>query len=197
MADKREAVQAVRALATARATWTVLIDGRSGAGKSTLARSIVRATGAALIRLDDLYPGWDGLAAGAEAVRRGVLVPRRTGRPGSWRRWDWEGGHIGKGILVPLGGGLICEGSGVLTYRSAPLADLTMWVELADPERKRRALLRDGEVYAPHWDRWAAQEAVAIAREHPVALADRVVDGRHIQQGFSGRAAGLHYGDRP
>jgi hypothetical protein len=48
-------------------------------------------------------------------------------------------------------------------------------VELDEATRKRRALARDGEAYAPYWDRWAAQEAAFIAREHPQALADRVV----------------------
>jgi uridine kinase len=47
----------------------VLVDGPSGSGKSTLADALVRdgdpaallPPGAQLLRLDDVYPGWDGL----------------------------------------------------------------------------------------------------------------------------------------
>ncbi|MEY3662995.1 MAG: hypothetical protein RI919_511, partial [Actinomycetota bacterium] len=50
----------------------VLIDGRAGSGKSTLANALQRRlfkdgeTLPRLIHMDDLYPGWGGLAAGAE-----------------------------------------------------------------------------------------------------------------------------------
>ena len=41
--------------------------------------------------------------------------------------------------------------------------------------RRRRALDRDGETYAPHWERWAAQERVTFARERTRARADLVL----------------------
>jgi len=41
-----------------------------------------------------------------------------------------------------------------------------------------RALERDGQQYESHWDDWAAQEERFIAREHPQALADLVIDER-------------------
>ena len=197
MADPLQALAAVRALASARRQWTVLIDGRSGAGKTTLAAALASATGARLLRLDDLYPGWDGLARAAESVRREVLAPRRTGRAGSWRRWDWAVGAAAERHVVSAGGGLVCEGSGLLTRRSAPLGDLTIWVRLDDDERRRRALLRDGATYAPHWDRWAAQERAAIDAEHPDRLADLVVDGLAVQRLLSGRTARTAYRRSP
>ena len=171
----------------------MLIDGRSGAGKTTLATALAQATGARLLHLDDVYPGWDGLAAAAEAVRQQVLVPRRTGRRGDWRRWDWLASAPAERHAVPADGGLICEGSGLLTRRSAPLGDLTLWVRLEDAERRRRALDRDGATYAPHWERWAAQECAAIAAERPQDLADRTVDGRAVQALLSGRTARIAY----
>ena len=188
------AVDAVRALAAARRTWTVLIDGGSGAGKSTLADLLVAATGAALVRLDDLYPGWDGLAAGAAAVRRDLLAPRATGRDGAWRRWDWGAEAPAERVVVPATGGLIVEGSGVLTRASAPLADLAVWVDLDEPERRRRAIARDGEPYARQWQRWAAQEAAAIVANAPRTLADVVVDGRSLPQpGVRACTGNAHY----
>jgi cytidylate kinase len=191
------AIDAVRALATARRSWTLLIDGGSGAGKSTLADLLVAATGAALVRLDDLYPGWDGLAAAAEAVRRDLLVPRATGRDGTWRRWDWDRDAPAERHVVPAGGGLICEGSGVLTRASAPLAELTVWVDLSEPERRRRALARDGAPYAAQWHRWAAQEADARTRNAPERLADLVIDGRRLPQPAPrDRTGNTHYSRR-
>lgn len=193
-----EALRAVRALAAARTTWTVLVDGRAGAGKSTLARALAAASGATLVRLDDVYPGWDGLEAGAEAVRRSLLVPRATGRGGTWRRWDWTADRPAEQHAVPATGGLICEGCGVLTRRSAPLASLRIRVELDAERRKARALRRDGELFAPHWDRWAAQEDAVIRAESPAALADLVVDGGSIRADLCGQHSGdSQYRRRP
>ena len=63
----------------------VLIDGGSGSGKTTLAAALAPALAAQLVRLDEFYPGWDGLESGSAAVSDDVLAP---GSPG-WRRWDW------------------------------------------------------------------------------------------------------------
>ena len=38
-----------------------------------------------------------------------------------------------------------------------------------------RALARDGETYAPHWERWAAHEEAYLDRHDPRAAADLVV----------------------
>lgn len=158
---------------------TVLIDGRSGAGKSMLADRLGDAWPAdAVVRLDDVYPGWDGLAWASEHIRRELLAPRAAGRPGRWRRWDWAADAPAEWHTVAPGGRLIVEGVGALTPASRALADLGIWIELPQAERKRRALARDGDTYRPHWDRWAAQEDAFLARHHPRAVADVVVDGR-------------------
>ncbi len=48
----------------------ILIDGRSGSGKTELARAIVDDwPGAQLVRLDEVYPGWHGLAAASSSCR--------------------------------------------------------------------------------------------------------------------------------
>ena len=40
----------------------LLIDGRSGSGKTTLARRFGRVGGWPIVHLEDVYPGWGGLA---------------------------------------------------------------------------------------------------------------------------------------
>lgn len=167
---------------------TVLIDGRSGSGKSTLADQLrVAWEDSEVIALDDIYPGWDGLAWAVEHLRVELLEPRAAGRPGRWRRWDWATGAPAEWHMVAAHRRVIVEGVGALTAANRALADLGVWVDAPDAERKRRALLRDGDLYRPHWDRWAAQEEDFIARYDPRAVADRIVtrsaDGRRWEPG--------------
>lgn len=153
----------------------VVIDGRSGAGKSSLAARIARAwplqTPVQLLALDSVYPGWDGLERGARIVREQVLHPHGRGLIGTWRRWDWERDEEAEAHAVDPALGLIVEGCGALTAASARLADVTVWVDGPAASRRHRALERDGDAFAAHWDMWAAQEDAHIARHHPQTLA--------------------------
>ena len=132
----------------------VTIDGYSGSGKSTLAAALAPLLpGWQVLHLDDWYPGWDGLEAGADIARR-IAADLRAGRASSYEAWDWENGTTGATIRVPLAPTII-EGCGAIEAE----ADLTIWI--ADPgedERRSRALARDGQTYAPHWRRWADQD---------------------------------------
>ena len=151
----------------------LLIDGRSGSGKTELANAIHELTGAQLVHMDQLYPGWSGLEAGSLAVRRLL----ETGR---WRAWDWASSSPGEWHEVDLDRPLIIEGCGALSRANRALADYGVWVGLDDVTRKERAFARDGEMFAPHWDDWAAQEWEFISRELPIALADELVDGLEV-----------------
>jgi uridine kinase len=152
---------------------TVLIDGRSGAGKTTLADQLRRSWDAStVVALDDIYPGWDGLAWAVEHLRVALLEPRAAGRPGRWRRWDWATGAPAGLHTVAPDRRLIVEGVGALTPAHRALADLGIWVDARDADRKRRALMRDGGTFEPHWDRWAAQEEAFIATHDPRSVAD-------------------------
>ena len=137
-----------------RAVPVVTIDGYSGSGKSTLAAAIARlVSNWQVLHLDDWYPGWDGLAAGADIARR-IAADLRAGRASSYEAWDWENGTTGATTRVPLAPTII-EGCGAIEA----VADLAVWI--ADPgedERRHRALARDGQTYAPHWQRWADQD---------------------------------------
>lgn len=148
----------------------MLIDGRSGAGKTTLARELAPLIGAQLVSLDDLYPGWHGLAAGSAAVAETVLRDRDPG----WRRFDWASGEYAEWHAVDPERALVIEGCGALSRANRALASFGIWVELGAAERRRRALEREPG-FAPHWREWAAQEREHAAREHPRSLADVTV----------------------
>lgn len=157
----------------------VLIDGQSGAGKSRLAAGLVREWPASgrvqLVALDSIYPGWDGLEDGVEIARQDVLVPHARGLMGVWRRHEWETGAPAEAHAVDPSLPLIVEGSGIITPGTRRLCDIAVWVESPPESRKRRALLRDGDTYSPHWDRWAAQESAHRAANEPDRHATLVV----------------------
>nr|WP_197376133.1 hypothetical protein [Mycolicibacterium baixiangningiae] len=165
----------VRRLTAAGAT-TVLIDGRSGSGKSTLADQLcARWESSVVVRLDDIYPGWDGLAWAVDHIYRELLQPRADGRRGCWRRWDWATGTADGWNSVEPGRRLIVEGVGALSRASSAVADLGIWVDTRDDVRKQRALQRDGDSFRPHWERWARQEDTYIAGHTPRSAADILV----------------------
>lgn len=154
----------------------VLIDGPSGSGKSTLADELVAAwpTSArpVLVRLDDIYPGWDGLDAAARHLTESVLQPRAAGRPAAWQRWDWTSSAPAEWHPVDPTRPLIVEGCGTLARLNLPLSDVRVWLEADDSVRKRRALARDGATFGDHWSQWQAEWETYCARERPKRWAD-------------------------
>lgn len=157
---------------------TVLIDGRSGSGKSTLADQLAqRWAGSVVVRLDDIYPGWDGLAWAVDHVHTELLQPRSAGDPARWRQWDWTTNTPAGWRPVTATQRLIVEGVGTLSAGNRALADIGIWIDADDEVRKQRALRRDGDTYRPFWDRWAAQEETLIARHDPRSAADYLATG--------------------
>lgn len=135
----------------------VLIDGRSGSGKTTFAASL----GLPVLHMDDLYPGWSGLAAGSEYLLE-ALRDRR------YRRWDWSSN--GRAEWHDLPDDIVVEGVGCLTRKTIALADRAVWLEVDEAVRRHRALTRE-PYFAAHWDEWAAQEDEFVTRENPRSLA--------------------------
>ncbi|MEO6200160.1 MAG: ATP-binding protein [Cryobacterium sp.] len=171
MSTRRPALTVLRAVAAAGPTAVVLIDGPSGAGKSTLADALVAAwpgpRSPTLVRLDDIYPGWQGLDAAIDQVTRFVLAPRFAGRPAAWQRYDWESGQPAEWHPVDPSRPLIVEGCGAMARAHAGLSDIRVWLAAEDALRKSRALARDGDVFRSHWDEWQAEWEVYRGRERP------------------------------
>lgn len=159
-------------LRSASARAVILIDGGAGSGKTTLAQEIVADWPGTieLVSLDELYPGWQGLARGSAQVPRLI-------KGSGFTTWDWTHGRPGPRRSLKRALPLVVEGCGAITEASRALADLALWVELDEPLRRRRALARDGAVFATHWDEWAAQETAHWQEHRPWLLADLVLPG--------------------
>ena len=157
------------------ATTVVAIDGPSGAGKTALATGLAVATGAAILHLEDVYPGWHGLEATPPIIARDVLGPIAADQIGSVRRWDWAADGPGEQVACPPVPLLLVDGVGSGARILRPFVSLLLWVEAPLATRRERALERDRDVYEPWWDVWAEQERRHFSRERTRAAADAIV----------------------
>lgn len=160
-----------------RASTVVAIDGPSGAGKTTFAARLGAALRAPVLSMDDLYPGWDGLEAGARHLVSDVLGPLAAGRAARFRTYDWRRGVPGGWRELGRPTRLVVEGAGAGARAAAPYLALLVWIETPPPVRKERALSRDGDAYRPHWVRWQQQEIRHYVAEGTRERADVTVDG--------------------
>lgn len=154
----------------------VCLDGPAGSGKTTLAAGISQLSGGVVIHMDDLYPGWSGLAQ-VDAQLENLLLPLTKGRPGSYRRYDWLADRFAETVTVDPTPLLVVEGVGSGASRFADLTTLLVWVEAPYDLRMARGLARDGDTFRPHWEQWAAEEKALFARERTLVRADVVIDG--------------------
>jgi len=151
----------------------VCVDGPAGSGKTTLARQVADLCGAPVVRMDDLYPGWEGLFD-VEPEVRGVLEPLAARRAGSYRRYDWVAGGYAETHVVEPSPVLVLEGVGAGNRAWRHLVTTLVWVEADDDVRLARGLARDGEDQRAHWLRWTRDEARLFAQEGTRAAADLV-----------------------
>ena len=141
------------------------IDGRSGSGKTRLSGLLEQSLsaegiGVRVLNLDSIYPGWDGLAEGTKTWRE-ISRNLREGKPASYREWDWHADAPGHEHTINPAHEtvIICEGVGAI----AGTCNVRIVVRAPDELRYRRAINRDGDMYRPHWERWAAQEEALLA----------------------------------
>lgn len=158
------------------AVTVVAVDGPSGAGKSTFSRSLTTALGCPVIHMDDLYPGWDGLAEAVPLLTTQVLEPLARGERAAYRRWSWVRDRWSRTVAVPESPLLVVEGVGSSVLPAGRYASVTVWVEAARDVRFERGIARDGEAYRPNWERWAAQERELFAADGTRERADVRLD---------------------
>jgi uridine kinase len=159
------------------ATRLVCVDGPAGSGKTTFGEQLADALAAPLVHMDDLYAGWT-LTGAAARLAAGVLRPLRSGRPGTYHRYDWHAGaFVAEPTAVPVAAALVVEGCGSSPPELDPLTTLRVWVEAPAELRLSRGLARDGEAMRAEWLRWQAREAAVYAAEQTRARADLRVDG--------------------
>lgn len=158
----------------------VLVDGRSGSGKTELARAIIaQKPELQLVRMDDLYPGWQGLDAGSRHVHDFVI----TAAVRRWQRWDWVENAPAEWHVLDQRRPILIEGCGALSRANRALAAYAVWVELDEETRRNRVLERDGDSWPEwpaKWDLWAKQEDAFIGRENPQSLADTIISGTEV-----------------
>ena len=140
---------------------TILIDGPSGAGKTWVANYLAKRWRAdrslVVLRMDDIYPGWDGLESATTFIDEVVAPARALNLPIRWQRYDWATERCAEWNDIAADADLIIEGCGCLTETSAQSADLSLWIDADDSRRKMIALGRGGEDFDQHWDQWDRQ----------------------------------------
>lgn len=149
----------------------IAVDGPAGSGKSTLAAELARLARAPVVRLDDLYEGWSGLPRLDDQLTA-LVRPLAHGTPGVYRRYDWHAGRVGETVTVRPADLLVVEGVGAGSRAIADLVTVLVWLDAPADVRRARALARDGDVFAPHWDDWATAEAQHYARQRTRERAD-------------------------
>jgi uridine kinase len=180
-----------RAAPRAGATRVVAVDGRSGAGKTSLAAALAVRLDAAVVSLEGLYGGWDGLEHGIDLLVSDVLRPLAAGQAARVPRYDWVAREWTEPLLLEPPEVLIVEGVGSGARRAAAFESLLVWLEVPAPTRKKRALDRDGETFAPYWDQWSAQEDQLLARERTPDRADIIIESASDEAGFATDEAGF------
>jgi len=167
---------------TARPT-LIAIDGRSGSGKSTFATSLAQhlaeSSPVAILRLEDLYHGWHGLAD-AQLLYTEFLPALIAGQTVAYPTWDWAADAVGAERSFTPTNILIIEGVGALNDQAREYIDFGIWLEAPEDFRRERALARDGQTYRPFWSTWAEQEQAYLRSNTPASNADLQVNTSEI-----------------
>ncbi|MFP5072386.1 hypothetical protein ACLFMI_22310 [Pseudonocardia nantongensis] len=144
----------------------VTVDGFSGAGKSSRATELAHRLDAPLLEIEDLCPGWDGLARVPQLARDGIGDPLTDGRTLCWTSWDWEHDRPGPRRTRPPAAVVVLEGCGAGAAALAPVTSLAIWVDAPPDVREVRLRARpDWPLHAPYRDAWRRAEQALAARD--------------------------------
>ena len=158
-------------------TRLIAVDGRSGSGKTWLASELATPLDAPVIHLDDLYPGWDGLAKTADVLAEWVIGPLSKGKPARWRRFDWDTMSYAEWHTTEAAGVVVLEGCGSIRSTLAGAYAARIWVEAQAAARRQRLRARpDWTAYEPFARQWAAGEDQLYRTEHTRRHCDVIVE---------------------
>lgn len=164
-----------RLAGTGGTTW-VGVDGLGASGKSTLAGQIAAGLArAVVVPVDDFahpdVPTWQRDRFVAE-----VLTPLLAGRPGRYRPADLVTGALGPVREVPVGVPVVVEGVSATDVRLEVPWDVTLWLEVPEPVRRRRIAERDPAELLERWRTdWWPQERAYVLAQRPAERVDAVV----------------------
>jgi uridine kinase len=152
------------------------IDGFGAAGKTELAVEIAAMLpGSSVVQVDDFsrpgLRGWD-----RQRFVSQLLEPLLASRTARYQRWDYLADRGLDWVEVGPGSPVIVEGVSATDVRLPVPWDITVWLEVADAERRRRILERDGEAMLERWevDWWPSEQAYAT-EQNPQDRATLVV----------------------
>ena len=162
----------------------VALDGPSGSGKTTLAADLGRDLDALVLHVDDMHQGWTGLLSTVALARASLVGAWSRGEPATHPAWDWDEDVRLPDRAVPHAEVVVLEGVGAFAIADGH-ASATVWVEAPTQERHDRAIARDGEVFASHWEQWADQERQLYAASPGRGAADLRIDTGAVGGGSS------------
>lgn len=165
------------------------IDGWPGAGKTTLAdhlaQSFADRGSVAIVRMDDLYRGWqDPLGPELTAVLAQIITAHLAGEEITFQGWDWQNGQPGDPITIAPVDHLILEGVGSGQSSIRELVDTKIWVEIEPIVGLRRVILRDGalvpdlDLFEEQMRQFTDHAAAHFAAEGTLFAADFEVNGQ-------------------
>lgn len=152
------------------------IDGPSGSGKTSLALDLATAWSSPLVSMDEIYPGWHGLADAVGILVDEVLAPLSQGHGAVVPTWDWVAHAPGLRRRPGVIDRLVVEGCGATVGAASRFIGTRVWLDAPASVRRSRAIARDGEIFERHWQMWARQEAALFGKDHTRDRAHLVFD---------------------
>ncbi len=155
----------------------IALDGRSGSGKTTLAGELAAELepNVAVVHTDAMLGGWEGLPELGQRLADDLLRPFLAGKPGRYRRFDWEAYRWAADVMVPTAPWLIVEGVGAGSLQCEGLVSLLVWLAADREVRLERCLGREADSFGGNWDRWEREERSHFTLHDTRRRADLVI----------------------